>query len=104
MSLCPQAWLAKVQGRGIPADPNMFDRSVYVSDWDLLEVGIDVSARELMVAASRDRQLLGRCSFENTAEGRAALCRWLGSRGKTVRVCLEATGIYGLELCLALER
>jgi transposase len=71
---------------------------------NLLEVGIDVSARELMVAASRDRQLLGRCSFENTAEGRAALCRWLCSRGKTVRVCLEATGIYGLELCLAVER
>ncbi len=70
----------------------------------LLEVGIDVSARELTVAASRDGQFLGRSSFENTAESRGALCRWLGKRGKTIRVCLEATGIYGLDLCLALER
>ncbi|MBV9557986.1 MAG: IS110 family transposase [Pseudolabrys sp.] len=69
-----------------------------------LDVGIDVSSRELVLSASRDGQALERTTFENTAEGRAKLCRWLHKRGKSVRVCLEATGIYNLDVSLALDR
>lgn len=70
----------------------------------MVEVGIDVSAKQLVVAASRDTESLGREVFDNTAEGRAKLCRWVSKRGKHRRVCLEATGIYSLDVSVALDR
>lgn len=69
-----------------------------------VEAGIDVSAAELTVAASRDGQLCGNRSFANTAEGRRALLGWLKKLGRTGRVCLEATGIYSLDVSLLLSR
>ncbi|MBV9494134.1 MAG: IS110 family transposase [Acidobacteria bacterium] len=69
----------------------------------IVQAGIDVSAKELTVAASRDGQLFGRRSFNNTTAGHRQLLRWLGD-GETeqISVCLEATGIYGLSACLTL--
>jgi transposase len=67
-------------------------------------VGIDVSADELVVAVERDEQTLPVAAFENDAAGHRKLIRWITKPGRHVRVCLEATGIYGLELSLALSR
>lgn len=64
--------------------------------------GIEVSARELVVAwAGQKGEQLRR--FANTAVGHRTLLRTLTRGGKRVRVCLEATGLYGLDLALLLS-
>jgi len=65
--------------------------------------GIEVSAKELVVALRREEALEPLRSFANTAEGHQALIRYLQRAGRGVRVCLEATGLYGLDLALALS-
>lgn len=70
----------------------------------MLFSGIDVSAATLSVAIQReDREGLDRCEFANTAAGHRQLVAWLGRRGGRVRVTLEATGVYSLDIALALE-
>jgi transposase len=61
--------------------------------------GIDVSAKTLAACRWRDGRQAR--EFANNAEGHAALVKWLG-RG--ARVCVEATGVYHLQLALALRR
>jgi transposase len=65
--------------------------------------GIDVSAEELTVVLRRDGQRQAPRSFPNTPEGHRAICRYLTKPGRLVRVCLESTGLYGLDLALALS-
>lgn len=65
--------------------------------------GIDVSAEELTVALRRDGQRRAPRSFPNTPEGHRAICRYLAKAGYLVRVCSESTGLYGLDLSLALS-
>ena len=60
--------------------------------------GIDVSSRKLDAARRRDGNLNEK-QFDNDAAGHASLARWLGKRAL---VCLEATGVYHLQLALAL--
>jgi transposase len=67
-------------------------------------VGIDVSAAELVVAAEREGKALPLAVFDNDAAGHRKLIRWLTKGGRPVRACLEATGVYGLDLSLALHR
>ena len=63
-------------------------------------VGIDVRKAKLEVRSWRDgREREG--TFENDEAGARALIKWLG---KKARICLEATGVYHLPLCLALRR
>ncbi len=62
--------------------------------------GIEVSAKELLVAVEGERRM--HC-FSNTPVGHKALRRALTRRGRPVRVVLEATGLYGLDLALALS-
>ena len=62
--------------------------------------GVDVSAKRL----SARRWRAGRedeKEFSNDAGGHGDLIRWLG---KQARVCVEATGVYHLQLALALRR
>ncbi len=66
-------------------------------------VGIDVSARELAVAIDLGRGPVWDGTFANDATGHRNLIRRLIRRGATVRVCVEATGIYHLDLSLALH-
>ncbi len=66
--------------------------------------GIEVSAKELLVALRRGEQTLPVKSFPNTPEGHRALARYLVRKGYVVRVCLESTGVYGLDLALLLEK
>jgi transposase len=67
---------------------------------NLTLAGIDVSKAKLEVCATRDgRERQG--TFDNDETGTRALIKWLG---KNARICLEATGVYHLPLCLALRR
>ena len=67
-------------------------------------IGIDVSARTLVVSAAWDGTVDARKEFANDAGGHAQLVRWLTKGQRTARVGLEATGIYSFDLALALAR
>jgi transposase len=61
--------------------------------------GIDVSARTLAARRWREGEEEAG-SFANDPAGHRALVKWLG---KKARVCVEATGVYHLQLALALR-
>jgi transposase len=63
--------------------------------------GIDVSAKELVVVIIGSA--VQRREFANRSAGHRLLIRWLQSHASTLRVCLEATGLYSLDLALALH-
>jgi transposase len=65
--------------------------------------GVDVSAATLAVAVQPEDQAVERREFANSASGHKALIAWLRKRKAAVRVSLEATGIYSLDLALALD-
>lgn len=65
--------------------------------------GIDVSARSLAVALIGSDGALVQREFPNDARGHRALLAWLGKCGNHARVSMEATGIYSLDLALALD-
>jgi transposase len=69
-----------------------------------LFVGIDVAAETLSVEVGGAYEAPVRLEFANTAAGHKALIKRLTKRGRTARVCLEATGTYHLDLALALHR
>lgn len=71
-------------------------------DGVVMGCGIDVSAAELVVACYQGEELQQR-TFPNRAPGHRALVRWLQKSRAQVRVCVEATGIYSLDLTLALH-
>jgi transposase len=66
--------------------------------------GIDVSAATLAVAVQQQDQRFEERIFDNTASGHKTLIRWLHKWKAWVRVSLEATGIYSLDLALALDK
>jgi transposase len=68
------------------------------------DCGIEVSGKELVVALRRGEQTLPLKSFPNTPDGHRAIARYLARKGRIVRVCLESTGVYGLDLALRLEK
>ena len=65
--------------------------------------GIDVSAATLAVAVQQENQPIREREFANTASGHKALIGWLQQGQAAARVSLEATGIYSLDLALALD-
>jgi transposase len=65
--------------------------------------GIDVSAVSLAVALVNGDGSLAQREFANDASGHKALLAWLSRGWGRVRVSLEATGIYSLDLALALD-
>ncbi|MDQ2970267.1 MAG: transposase, partial [Acidobacteriota bacterium] len=68
-------------------------------DW----AGIDVGSEQLAVTLARQGKL-SRRSFPNTPLGHEGICHFLTRPGRLTRVCMEATGGYGLDLALALSR
>jgi transposase len=68
-----------------------------------LACGIEVSAQELVVAWEGPEGAMHLRRFANTAVGQRALCQALTRGGRPVRACLEATGLYGLDLALLLS-
>ncbi len=69
------------------------------SELNFVPCGIEVSSETLLVARGSKAPR----EFPNTAAGHQALLRFLEQGGGRVRVCLEATGRYGLDLALALD-
>ncbi len=65
--------------------------------------GIDVSTGSLSVALIKPDHSVCQREFANCARGHKALLVWLGKHNAKVRVSLEATGIYSLDLALALD-
>jgi transposase len=65
--------------------------------------GIDVSAQELVVALRIAGHDLPQQVFLNTAAGHRRLLAWLQSHTATLRITLEATGVYSLDLALFLS-
>lgn len=66
-------------------------------------VGIDVSAKTLVVAIEAKGQSTPALEFPNTPTGHRNLVRRLTKKGRCARVALEATGNYSLAVALALH-
>ena len=66
--------------------------------------GLEVSARTLLVERGSEGQAVARREFPNTPEGHQAVLGWLSGRKRPVRVVMESTGLYGLDLALGLQR
>ena len=69
----------------------------------LVFAGIDVSARELVIAVQVGDNLEPVRSYANTTAGYRQLQHYLHGHGHRIRVCLEASGNYSVDLCLALH-
>jgi transposase len=67
------------------------------------ECGIDVSAKQLWVVLRRQGVCEAQRSFANTAAGHKELKRYLIGAAERVRICLESTGLYGLDVALYLH-
>jgi len=68
-----------------------------------LHVGVDVSQETLDVSARHDSGEPRSGQFANTSAGHRQLITWLTKGGRSARVVLEATGVYSLDLALALD-
>ena len=67
-------------------------------------VGIDVSAESLAVMVNRAGKMGKLKHYPNTATGIQQLIRYLNPKKRDVKVALEATGNYHLDLAVALSR
>jgi transposase len=65
--------------------------------------GIEVSSRSLIVAGRVGDSNQPLQEFPNTSDGHQAVLRQLNRSGRSPRVVLESTGLYGLDLALALH-
>lgn len=66
-------------------------------------IGIDVS-NDVFDATLQQGDALHRRRFNHGTAGYRAFIRWALQRADQARVCMEATGIYHLQLALALDR
>jgi len=66
-------------------------------------VGIDISDARFE-AKRRCGEVMAQRQFDNTARGHGQALRWIMAGAEAARVCLEATGIYQLQLALALAK
>ena len=67
-------------------------------------VGVDVSAKELVVAIEASGRREAPIVLSNDADGHRKLIKLATKRGALARVVMESTGTYGLDLALALHR
>src|SRR5271169_7206233 len=79
----------------------MSKRSIQLQE--TLFCGIDVSAKNLTVAIQNVGRPAEQKSLANNPNGHKALIVWLQKAKSPVRVSLEATGIYSLDLAFALD-
>lgn len=71
---------------------------------EIILCGIDVSAKTLDVAIDLGRGPVWTGVFDNNAVGHRKLIRKLTARKRSARVVVEATGVYHLDLAVALSR
>ena len=67
------------------------------------QIGIDIS-NDVFDATQQYGDSMQRRQFANTPSGHRAFIRWALRNGTPIQVCLEATGVYHLQLALSLER
>jgi len=67
------------------------------------ECGIDVAVRELVAVLRANGRCAAERRFANTPAGHKEVKRWLTRSAARVRVCLESTGLYGLDVALYLQ-
>ncbi len=67
------------------------------------QIGIDVSNEVFDVSMVSDRGPVRR-QFHNTPAGHRSFICWALRHAKSTRICMEATGIYHLQLALELHR
>jgi len=67
-------------------------------------VGVDVGAKELVVAIEASGRKEAAIVLGNDADGHRKLIKLATKRGASAQVVLESTGTYGLDLALALHR
>lgn len=67
-------------------------------------VGLDVSAKTFDIAFRVGKGRVEWQTFNNDGVGHRALAKYLKKRWKLIRVVMESTGIYGLDLALALNK
>ena len=70
----------------------------------LNHVGIDVSAKTFTSIVDCDGKRTEAFDLANDSKGHRALIRMITKKGRRARVVLEATGVYSLDLALALHR
>ena len=79
----------------------MNKRSIQIQE--ILYCGIDISAKTLTIAIKGVGHPVDQRSFPNNPNGHRALIVWLRKAKSPVRVSLEATGVYSLDLAFALD-
>ncbi len=67
------------------------------------QIGIDISNAVFDATMQHDGSVV-RKPFSNTKTGHRQFIRWALYQASSARVCLEATGVYHLQLALALDR
>lgn len=66
-------------------------------------IGIDVDSRHLVCRIRRNGKSQPEATFPNDTAGHRQLIRWATRRGQPAKVCMEATGVYSLNLAIALH-
>lgn|GEM_PF-1067670 len=69
----------------------------------ILFAGCDISKHHIDSCLLGEEGHRHRSRFDNDTSGHQKLIKWLTGRGSTVRVVIEATGHYSLDLALALD-
>jgi len=64
--------------------------------------GVEVSVEVLVIALKSNGQMRA-SEFPNTPSGHKQLIGYLRRHSQRLRICLESTGLYGLDLALALQ-
>jgi transposase len=63
-------------------------------------VGVDVSAKKFDVAVRVGKGRVDSQTFANDSAGHRAFVKYMKKRWKSIRVVMESTGIYGLDLAM----
>ena len=65
-------------------------------------VGVDVSAKELVVSMKMADNSIVQGTFDNTKNGHKKLLKFITKSKCTAKVCMEATGVYHFDLAVML--
>ncbi len=66
-------------------------------------IGVDVDSVLLVCRKQYGDKRYATKAFKNTSVGHRQFIKWATQRGRTARVCMEATGVYSLPFALALH-
>jgi hypothetical protein len=65
---------------------------------------VDVGCQELVIAAALEGGPLAQGRFRNDADGHRKLIHFLRRLGREIRVAIESTGTYGIDLAVSLHK